>query len=390
MINVVKSSFDISPYHMIKILSIAWGLSGGGVSHYIGSINNLNRLDSLDLSHVLIRVPKWPVHQGLWNDIRPTQILIRNRGDFTWLPKLLKITQERDISLLMVHGFNGFIVAGLCRLFRLRIPILATYHGPYHPPSPSRQLVRGVINRYSKWFLLHIATRVITVSEKDRQELIWQGVGGRKIVVVYNGIPDESPIPGDCRKLYRNKGVHPHKILIGTTSGLHPIKGLEYLVRAISEVVKKHPEVRVVLFGSGPCKTQIERLSNSLGVSEYVKFMGFRDDIDRWVAGLDIFVLPSLSEAHSVGLLEAMLAARPIICTAVGGNIESIRPNVDGLVVPARDANALAMALLKLIGDADLRNTLGQSARERFKSLFTESRMLDETFKVIQDTVSKR
>jgi len=173
---------------IINLLNVIWSLPGGGVSHYHGSINKLKQYKSLNISQVLIRMASWPVHQGLFREIHPIEILIRNRADFTWLPKLLKILHESRSSILMVHDFNGFIIGGLCRLCGVRLPILATYHSPYLPASLSRRLIGELINRYSIYFIRKLADRVITVAEKYRRELIHSGVNPNKIVTVHNGL----------------------------------------------------------------------------------------------------------------------------------------------------------------------------------------------------------
>lgn len=373
--------------NMIDVLSVIWSLPGGGVSHYLGSINKLKQYESLNISQVLIRMPTWQVHQRLFREIQPIEILIRNRADFTWLPKLLKILRERRSSILMVHDFSGFIIGGLCRLCGVRLPILATHHVPYIPASLSRRLKGNLINKYSIYFLRKLANRVITVSERYRRELIHSGVNPNKIVTVHNGIHSKIDLNQKPEDLLRKEGFDSDSILIGTTSRLHPQKGLQFLIEAIPAILRKYPKVHLVLFGSGPLKTQLENLSFSLGVSNHVHFLGFRENIYMWISGLDIFLLPSLAEGHSISLLEAMRAALPIICTPVGDNLQTIRPHQDGIIVPPENSKALADAIIELIDNPELRHSIGQSAKQRFEEQFTETHMLDATFKVVNDVL---
>ena len=131
--------------------------------------------------------------------------------------------------------------------------------------------------------------------------------------------------------MLRKEGFKDDCIIMGTTTRLHPQKGLQFLIKAIPSVLAKCPKAHLVIFGTGPLKTQLVNLSSSLGISNHVHFLGFRENIYEWITGLDIFVLPSLAEGHSISLLEAMRAGLPIICTPVGDNLETIRPDRDGI-----------------------------------------------------------
>jgi glycosyltransferase involved in cell wall biosynthesis len=265
---------------------------------------------------------------------------------------------------------------------------LATHHVPYIPASLSRRLKGNLINQYSIYFLSKIADRVITVAERYRRELIHSGVNPNKIITVHNGIDDSIGSGRGSVKLLRNEGFNSDFILIGTTSRLHPQKGLQFLIEALPAILKKNDKVHLVLFGSGPLKAQLESLSVSLGVSDHVHFLGFKENISDWITGLDIFLLPSLAEGHSISLLEAMRAALPIICTPVGDNQETIRSYQDGIIVPPKNSKVLADAVIELINNLELRQSIGESARKRFEREFTETRMLDATLNVIQQCIS--
>jgi glycosyltransferase involved in cell wall biosynthesis len=335
-------------------------------------------------------MPQWQIHQGLWDELKPMEIKIKSRFDFTWLPRLVKIIRASKPSVLMVHDFNGFIIGGLCRLFKVKIPILASYHSPYIPASFFRCLIAPTINKYSIYFLSRIAIQTITVSNRYRRDLIDAGVSPEKISTVHNGIVQNIPCNDNDPSDFFNSIIPAGATVLGTTSRLQELKGLQFLIKALPEVLSRHSNAHLVLLGAGPFKDHLERLAVSLGISCHVHFLGFREDIDQWLRKLDIFLLPSLAEGHSIGLLEAMRSARPIICTLVGDNLETIRPNVDGLVVPAGDSKALANAIIELIEDPELRRSLGNSARQRFEHHFTESAMLAETSKVIWQCFSNR
>ncbi len=374
----------------INILSVAWSLPGGGVSHYIGSIYKLNNLKNINFFQVVIRAPNWKVHQKLWSQIRPFEIMIKNRADFRWVNKLLSLIKENQINILMVHDFNGFIIGGISRLFGVKIPILATYHSPYLPPTYSRRYISFLVNEYCIFFLKYIANRIITVSNRYRNKLVRRGVNQKKISTIHNGIQNNLSIYQDTSIYSKKDGFSNQDLIFGTTSRLHPIKGLKYLIEAVPKVLNQFQDIQFVIFGTGPLEDPLKKQCVALDIQNRVHFLGFQNNISEWLNGLDGFILPSLAEGHSIGLLEAMRANLPIICTPVGDNLDTIKPNVDGLVVPEKNSDALAQAILTLTQNPNLRKTLGNSAKRKFENYFTEDKMLNKTFKIINDCVTSK
>ena len=372
----------------IRVLSLMWGLAGGGISHYVASLHKLNQYADVEFSHVIIRMEDWPIHPGLWNTLNPSDIIIKNRLDLSWLPKFKALVNDLNPDLLAFHGFNGFIVSGLTQLTGLRTPVIATYHGAYFPSSNFRRMVAPIVNAYTFKFMRDRAKRVVVVSEKERNFLIENRVPKEKIEIIYNGI-DQKPLaePHSSQEL-KPLALSPDAVIIGATSSFHPIKGLLYLLQGFAQVCGKRPQAHLLLFGKGPLEEELRQLARELNIADNVHFMGFRSDVQRWLSLFDIFVIPSLYEAHSIGLLEAMRSGRAIVCTDVGGNRESIRNNIDGLTIPSQDSVALSEALSKLIDDPDLRLSFGQSAKIRFQEHFTETKMLHKTLTTLRSALN--
>src|SRR5260370_31484667 len=110
-----------------------------------------------------------------------------------------------------------------------------------------------------------------------------------------------------------------------------------------------------------------------------VVFGGFRKDVARWVTQVTLSVLPSLSEGLSNALLESVAAGVPIVATSVGGNPELVVDGVTGLLVPPRDAGALAAAMCRLLEQPAAARRFGQAARQRALDHFSIERMVQET-----------
>jgi len=369
---------------MINVLSVVWSLPGGGVSHYVGSIHKLNHFNGISIKHVIIRKKQWQVHQGLKKELLPLEIIIRSRFDPIWVLKLLKLIRNMKCELLFVHGFNGYLVANICRLLGMNIPVLSSYHGPYHSPVPSKRRLVRMINGYARFFLKHMATHIITVTRNARRDLLSLGIREDKITAVHNGIQNIKDInTGGFRTSLLEMGISDRSVVLGATSGFHPIKGLEYLIRATPKILGQHADTHVLLFGSGPLEYELRELVRSFRLEDHIHFMGFQEQIERWLSILDVFILPSLSECHSIGLLEAMRAELPIVCTELSGNLETIRDGIDGMVVPPKNSEALSNAIIHLIHNPDSRHSMGLSARNRFETYFTESSMLENTLDVL-------
>jgi glycosyltransferase involved in cell wall biosynthesis len=152
---------------------------------------------------------------------------------------------------------------------------------------------------------------------------------------------------------------------------LVPNKGHRYLIEATKEVIRRHPEVRVLLVGAGPSRETLTKLVSELGLDQHVRFLADCPDTREILAITTAFVLPSLGEGISVALLEAMAAGKPVIATAVPGNTDVVVAGVTGLLVPAQDASALAQAICELLADPCGARRMGAAGRVRVKNHFS-------------------
>jgi glycosyltransferase involved in cell wall biosynthesis len=198
------------------------------------------------------------------------------------------------------------------------------------------------------------------------------GVGAEKITIVHSGVDlSELDRPIPLESLYGKLGMAPDETIVTCVGRLVPNKGHRYLIEATKEVIRRHPEVRVLLVGAGPSRETLTKLVSELGLDQHVRFLADCPDTREILAITTAFVLPSLGEGISVALLEAMAAGKPVIATAVPGNTDVVVAGVTGLLVPAQDASALAQAICELLADPCGARRMGAAGRVRVKNHFS-------------------
>ena len=145
-------------------------------------------------------------------------------------------------------------------------------------------------------------------------------------------------------------------------------KGHQELFSALAGLKDRYP-LEALIIGGGRREAELRQLAAELGLGPRVNFLGQRRDIPDLLAAMDILVLPSYSEGVSLALLEAMAAGLPVIATAVGGLPEVVTDEVNGLLIPPRDAEALARALDRLLADPDFARRLGSKPAPMWKPI---------------------
>ena len=371
----------------MKVLSIHWGLSLGGVAKYATTLERVTGIAPVTIRSVCILQRGRDVDRDALKVLGAEVVSVRSVADLNWITFVRKLIREEHPDCVISHGFNGHLVSLVATAFVKNSPrCLASYHGSYHATTTTRKLLEPVYNGFTHWFLRRKASAVVSVAEYCADYLVDKGVDSGKITVIHNGIPDHQPSEtarGDIRSEW---GFDSEHVVIGVASRLDPVKGIEYLLDAFARVANDHSNARLVIIGDGTVRGALEERSSALGIRDRVVFAGMRNDVPRCLEALDIFALPSLAEYHSIGLLEAMRAGLAIVATSVGGNTESVRDGKEGMIIQPADAEGLATALGRLVEDRDLRKCLGQAARTRFEAEFTEESMLGKTASWIQKT----
>lgn len=208
------------------------------------------------------------------------------------------------------------------------------------------------------------ADKVIAVSQA-----VARRVSGAPAAVVYPGVPVSRHAPK-----WMGRATHGAEVVIGAACRLVRIKGIAFLIEALNALRSDCPNIRLEVAGSGPMQKILEDQVSALRLSDCVKFLGWRDDLDRLMSGWDIFANAPVEEGFGIAVLEAMACGLPVVATAVGGIPEVVKHGQTGWLVQAGDAAGFAKYLRELVDDAELRQRLGSAGRDRARECFSIER----------------
>ncbi len=203
----------------------------------------------------------------------------------------------------------------------------------------NKQDLRNTIVELAKY-----TSKVIAVSNSEKQEILKQYPKFPNLETIYNGVF----LPGKIRPVKK-----PNKTIIGSTNRLVKVKGIAELIEAFSQI-KEVDRCELWLIGDGEDKQEFVDLVEKLNIGGKVKFLGYQKEVWGYLGAFDIFVQASYHEAFSLSLIEAAVAGKAVIATSIGGNPEIIN-NQNGILVPVKDVGALINALSVFVSNPKAR-----------------------------------
>src|SRR6185436_14263328 len=210
---------------------------------------------------------------------------------------------------------------------------------------------------------------IIAVSHELRDYMIESRFPRERVRVIHNGIePASAASPLDRRKARLLLGLDERAFVVTTVARLDPVKDLVTLLDAFAIVRKRAPGAQLVIVGDGPERQRLEARASHDDLAGSVRITGYRSDVRALLPAADVYVSSSISEGVSLTILEAMAAGVPVVATAVGGTPEIRADGEGGLLVPGRDADQLASAILSLAVDRRRRAELAAAARRRLET----------------------
>jgi glycosyltransferase involved in cell wall biosynthesis len=202
------------------------------------------------------------------------------------------------------------------------------------------------------------------------------GIPEEKLAMIYSGIADEEPPEVDRAALRAEFGWPADAPVVLFAGRLMAQKGLDTLVDALDLLQHVRPDVRTLIAGAGPLRSELEETAHAYTLDGKVRFLGHRDDVPRLLAAADLLVLPSRYEGLPNVVLEAMRFKKPVVATSAPGTAELVVDGETGRLVPVGQATALAQAVREVLGDPDRARRMGEAGRARVEAEFTASGMV--------------
>lgn len=248
-----------------------------------------------------------------------------------------------------------------------------------------RTAMRWHMLRASKRAFSSLVDQIIAPSDYVNARLVREGVSATKVTTVHNGVNLErfrnASVTEDIRAKY---GIGRDSVIVASISQLIPEKGIGYLIDAAALALQQGRDVSFIHVGDGRCAAEYQEKVRRLGIEKRFIFAGLLNlpEISAILRQSHIFTLPcTWGEAFSLVVLEALAAGKPVIVTRAGGNVEAVEDGRNGLVVPPRDAAALAAAIMSLHDDPERRLAMGRESEKR-SSYFRVERWVDQTIDV--------
>jgi glycosyltransferase involved in cell wall biosynthesis len=308
---------------------------------------------------------------------------MRSRFDLRVVKRIADLVRNEDYDLIHAHTPRTALVGRLAAR-KAGVPFVYHVHSPAGRDSTRRLL--NWINGSVEWAVVRGADRLIAVSPSVREYMIGRGISPDRIICVPNGVPttnlqiDRRPPTGTWT--------------LGVVALFRPRKGVEVLLEALAMLRSRDVNVRLRAVGGFETpgyKAEVLGLADRLGLADAVDWIGFTRNVNRELAKINVFTLPSLfGEGLPMVVLEAMAAGLPVVASRVEGVPEAVVHRETGLLVEPGSVSQLAQAIEEIVmGEVDY-GTLSRGARARHAEAFSDTTMAGRVADVYRGVLARR
>lgn len=302
---------------------------------------------------------------------------MRGDLDLAFIGRLRRIIRRERPDLLHIHSRRGDMVSALAGYLE-GVPMVLSRR------VDNPETLLAMMLKYP------LFKRVITISRGIREVLIKSGVRSDKISVVPSAVDTERYRPARDLTWFRREFELPESaVSIGVIAQLIERKGHQVLFEAAPPILKRHPNVKFLVFGKGRLAEPLARQCAHLGIEEAVRFYGFREDMERIIPCLDLIVHPALLEGLGVALLEAAACGVPIVATRVGGIPEIVQEGINGILVSPNNSGEIIQAVERLLENTAMRRLYGQAGRRIAVNAFSIETMVTGNYAVYQNLLGQ-
>jgi L-malate glycosyltransferase len=364
----------MTPARPTRVLWLVKGLGPGGAEHLLVAAATAHDRDAFSFAVDYLL----PWKDALVPDLEALGVTthcleVRDERDLRWALRLRAQLLANPVDILHAHspypaGIARLVVRTLPR--RVRPRLVYTVHNTFPSFSAPTRILNG---------LTYPLDDVDLAVSTEVHETIWPRLRDRTEVVVHGVLLDDVRAQLAQRDDARAElGLAPDEIVVGTVANFRAQKDYPNLLAAARLLVDRGWPGRIVAVGQGPLESEMRALHDRLGLGDRVALLGQRADAVRVLAACDIFAMASDNEGLPVALMEALALGLPVAATAVGGIPEAVTDGVEGLLVPPKQPDALADAIMAITDDDDRRASMAAAARiagERFDIRFAVARI---------------
>ncbi len=300
------------------------------------------------------------------------ELPLRGELDIISAVKLTRFARRYDYDILHAHTSHTHSIAALAKeLSRRRLKLVVSR--TVSRPVPRNPLA---LVKYRR-----AADHYIAFSRSVRQKLLDAGVEESKITVIPPRIDVERLHAMPPADIHEQLQIPPGARIVGTVGYVTAQKAHEVLLEAFAELASRFPHLYLVIIGGGDLEG-MRQLAARLQVSDRLRLPGDLENAPAVAGRFDVYASSSIFEGMPIAVMEAMYFERPIVATACEGMEEEIEHGKSGILVPMRDASALAREVARVLSDPHLARSLGAEARKRAERCFTPQEMIEKTIEV--------
>ncbi len=370
----------------IKIAFINYSLDIGGIETLILNICKQINRDIFEAS-IFVFTKNGTLKEEYINS-GVGVIEVGKKDGFDWfLPvRLSRALKKNMINIVHTHNSSNWLYGAIAGKIA-GIPVIHTEHttrNSYSKHAIRWALIENVLAKFTK--------TIISVAESIKNQMsIFANIDPRKIKIIHNGIEyDKFDRTIDKEKIKRSLSLAKDDIVIGNVARFYDNKDHKTLLKAFKLVLGKVQNTYLLLIGDGPLKKEAEDVAKDLQLEKKVKFIGNRRDIPAILKIMDVFALSSKKEGLPIVLLEAMASGLPVVATNVDGNAEAVQHGKTGIIVPAKDHNLLAEAIISVLIDKEQAKQMGKKGQERVRQYFSFKKMIKKYEDIYISAINKR
>lgn len=359
-----------------RVLWVVKGLGPGGAERLLAAAARTHDPERVQIECAYVLPFKDHLVAALESaGVRCTCLSERDR-DPRWPAALRRLIRDGGFDVVHVHSpVPGSVARAAVRSMPrdARPALMSTEHNTWARHRAPTRLLNAATSRWDEI--------TFAVSEETRSSISGPASGRAQVLTHGIDVAEVAAVRADRGAVRAELGFADDEIVLGAVANMTRQKDYPNLLAAARRLVDDRVPARIVAVGQGPLEDEVRAAVRDMGLVGVVVLTGFRDDAVRVLAACDVFTLASAWEGLPVALMEALALGLPVVATNVGGVAEAMRDGQDAILVPPRDATALARAWTQVVGDADLRERLATAAAERAPEFDVH-----RTVAVIEDT----